>query len=409
MNIKALLSSISNKISGNAADQNADGAIARNHMGEANCYRPGKNTTASVPVQPGMNQTGFQQPVQPVANQTGYQPPVQPAMNQTGYQPPVQPAMNQTGYQPPVQPTMNQTGYQPPVQPTMNQTGYQQPMPDFAGARSAANVQAPSVAPAPQGFTAQMPYHQQPTVGTGYQPSFREAPQEQPAQRSFFGDRLAPQQPQGSVQQAPAVAPRPGWGNGQGDPHFNYSSKVARVNAVPHGRRADRVQAQQQPVAPQPPVNNVRYMNQQNFVDQNGTAYSMSIRLAQPLSTSRCYRIIEFMRNGETVLVNTELITDEAESDRCLDLLFGAAYAMDCTFTRVAARCLYLIAPRTVQVQSYASLTDMNQKDNAQRWPMSDPSNPQDPSWQRGPQVSPMAAGTGYRQPSPFASMTDFY
>ena len=127
-------------------------------------------------------------------------------------------------------------------------------------------------------------------------------------------------------------------------------------------------------------------MDPRNFVGADGTAYAMAIRLTQPLSTSRCYRIIEFMRNGEAVLVNMELMQDAIECDRCLDLLYGAAYAMGYTFTRVANRVLYLIAPQTVNVQAYASINDIAQRDNASRWPGSDPSNPLDGSWLRAPQ-----------------------
>lgn len=96
-----------------------------------------------------------------------------------------------------------------------------------------------------------------------------------------------------------------------------------------------------------------------------------------------------------------ELIPEALECDRCLDLLFGAAYAMGYTFTRVANRTLYLIAPQTVNVETYASLNDLTQRDNAGRWPGSDPSNPMDGSWQRVPQPGSFAqqgVQTGYHQ-----------
>ena len=120
-------------------------------------------------------------------------------------------------------------------------------------------------------------------------------------------------------------------------------------------------------------------MNPEHFVD-NGTAYAMVLRLAQPVNTASCYRLIEFMRNGEAVLVNMELIADDNEVSRCLDLLYGAAFAMGCAFTRVAVRCMYLITPRSVDVLSYASMEGLAQRDSAYRWPGSDRSNPQDPA-----------------------------
>lgn len=69
------------------------------------------------------------------------------------------------------------------------------------------------------------------------------------------------------------------------------------------------------------------------------------------------------------MLVNMELIRDDAEVGRCLDLLYGAAFAMGCAFTRVAVQCLYLITPRSVEVLSYASMEGLSQRDAAHRWP----------------------------------------
>lgn len=124
-------------------------------------------------------------------------------------------------------------------------------------------------------------------------------------------------------------------------------------------------------------------MDPNHFRDESGTAYTMMVQLAQPTSIAKCYRLIEFISNGETVLVNLEAVSDRAEADRCLDLLYGAAYAMNYSFTRVADRCVYLIAPREVGISSFNALNQMNQRDAAARWPGSDPSNPEDTSWQR--------------------------
>ena len=51
-------------------------------------------------------------------------------------------------------------------------------------------------------------------------------------------------------------------------------------------------------------------------------------RITQLVSFQACYRIIEFMKNGESVIVNTESIANEAEVIRCIDMLSGAAYTL---------------------------------------------------------------------------------
>ena len=122
---------------------------------------------------------------------------------------------------------------------------------------------------------------------------------------------------------------------------------------------------EEQPVRSEP---NITYMPNL-FVAGDGAAYRHVERLTQPMSASTCYRLIEFMRNGETVIVNTELIQDERENQRCLDLLYGAAYTMNCSFTRISVKSIYLIAPASVSVISYESLRQMNEQDQAVRWP----------------------------------------
>ena len=297
---------------------------------------PGEGFTAAMPYHaqsaaPSENsqlqQTGYQplfrQNAAPQAQQSALQQPLQ--FQQSAYQQPVQP-FQQSAYQQPLQ--FQQSAYQQPVQP-FQQSAYQQPV------------------------------------------QFQQSAYQQPVQ-DFRRSAQQPAQPD-----------RPTWGNGQGERGFNYTANHRRADARPRRstRSLERERQQQAQQSAQQPVANVSYLNPNHFVD-NGTAYAMVMRLAQPLNTARCYRLIEFMRNGETVLVNTELIQDEAEVSRCLDLLYGAAYAMNCVFTRVSLRSLYLITPRSVEVLPYASMEGMAQRDNAARWPGSDPSNPQDPTWQ---------------------------
>lgn len=123
-------------------------------------------------------------------------------------------------------------------------------------------------------------------------------------------------------------------------------------------------------VPPQPNAapNNIRYMPN-TFVGDDQQAYRHSERIAVVTTVSTCYRLIEFMRNGESIIVNTEQITDEVENQRCLDLLYGAAYAMRCSFTRIASQSIYLIAPSYVLVQPYDTIDRMSEQDINHRWP----------------------------------------
>ena len=101
-----------------------------------------------------------------------------------------------------------------------------------------------------------------------------------------------------------------------------------------------------------------------SFVDQNGNAYVHVERIAQLVSVSACFRIIEFMRNGESVIVNTESIASDADVQRCLDMLSGAAFTLGCTLTRITqVRRAYLIAPGSVMVMEDAAMSRWSDND----------------------------------------------
>lgn len=85
-------------------------------------------------------------------------------------------------------------------------------------------------------------------------------------------------------------------------------------------------------------------------------AYVHVERITQLVSFQACYRIIEFMKNGESVIVNTESIANEAEVIRCIDMLSGAAYTLGCSITKITnIKRAYLISPPTVQVLAECS------------------------------------------------------
>ena len=261
----------------------------------------------------------------------------------TGWHPPVQPKAQKQDRQP-----GQMTGVQPAYDPNFYQnTGFQQP---YQNGGQAPMYQQPQQT----GYQPQGSWQGQ---QTGYQPqgSWQSGMQTgyQPQQSGWQGQQQTGYQPQGSWQgQQTGFQAGQGFGQQQGGFGQNAARQTAQADAAAYQTEG-----------------NVTYAFGQQFRNTDGTAYNHVERLAQPLSVSTCFRLIEFMRNGESIIVNLELISDENERSRCLDMLCGAAFTMQCTFTRVASRCIYLIAPHTVLVEPYESIRQMNEQDSERRWP----------------------------------------
>ena len=130
---------------------------------------------------------------------------------------------------------------------------------------------------------------------------------------------------------------------------------------------------QPQPAQPQPPVpDNISYMPG-GIVGKDGREYLHTVRVGQITGVPDCYALMQCMRNNETVVVNLDLVPDPTEIDRCLDLLFGASYALQCKFHRISSRNLYLLTPATVQVETAENLRHRTEYEAENRWP--DPGN----------------------------------
>ena len=120
---------------------------------------------------------------------------------------------------------------------------------------------------------------------------------------------------------------------------------------------------QQPQPAPQQAPDNISFMPG-NYVD-GSRAYVHVERITQLVSFQACYRIIEFMKNGESVIVNTESIPNEAEVIRCIDMLSGAAYTLGCSITKITnIKRAYLISPPTVQVLADVFIKRMSDRRN---------------------------------------------
>ena len=179
---------------------------------------------------------------------------------------------------------------------------------------------------------------------------------QQAAQADFSEGQSAPMQ-QGYTQQfqnAPV-------GTGYTQQFPNYAQAPAWNQPQP--QPAPQPQPQQQ--AP----DNISFMPG-NYVD-GSRAYVHVERITQLVSFQACYRIIEFMKNGESVIVNTESIPNEAEVIRCIDMLSGAAYTLGCSITKITTvKRAYLISPPTVQVLAdvfIKRMSDRRNEDGARR------------------------------------------
>ena len=154
-----------------------------------------------------------------------------------------------------------------------------------------------------------------------------------------------------------------------------FQSPPANQAGSPFVGYQPQFQSQQapQPAQPQPPVpDNISYMPG-GIIGKDGREYLHTIRVAQITGVPDCYVLMQSMRNNETVVVNLDMVPDAAEIDRCLDLLFGASYALQCQFHHVSARNIYMLTPATVQVESAEGLRRRNEYEADNRWP--DPNN----------------------------------
>ncbi len=189
--------------------------------------------------------------------------------------------------------------------------------------------------PMQQGYTQQF---QTPPAQQGYTQQFQSAP----ASTGYTQQFQTPPVQQGYTQQF------------QSAPQQGYTQQFQNN----YGWTPDNWQ--QQPAQQQVP-DNISFMPG-HYVD--GTrAYAHVERITQLVSFQACYRIIEFMKNGESVIVNTESISNEAEIIRCIDMLSGAAYTLGCSITKITnIKCAYLIAPPTVQVMADVYIRRMSDR-----------------------------------------------
>lgn len=104
------------------------------------------------------------------------------------------------------------------------------------------------------------------------------------------------------------------------------------------------------------------------FPAANETAQLPRIRITQLHSVQQCYRIIEFMRDQEVLVVNTEPIASDQEVQRCIDMISGAAFTLSCSLTRITrAERAYLIVPSRMEALAEYQFHGMTDQDVVRR------------------------------------------
>lgn len=162
---------------------------------------------------------------------------------------------------------------------------------------------------------------------------------------------------------------------------FNGTGPVPQQPVQPQQAPFAQPVYQQQPVQPQqggyavppqqpqqPAPQSYPFAGGDSFV-ADGNAYKMVMRVAQITGVPSCFRVIEFMYNNEAVIVNAEQVTDLVEADRCMDLIFGAACAMQQRLMRVSGKQIYLITPPQIYVAPFEQLRRFGMEDIERRWP----------------------------------------
>ena len=216
-------------------------------------------------------------------------------------------------------------------------------------------------------YTAGVGGFQQP-MNSGFQPGYTGQMPPQAAPYPPMGGQTGYQQPVGGQTAYQQPAPQqPMQGQGAYQPQGGSAFQQGMGTAA-SGRTA-RMRAQREQQNPAPSPNNISYMPN-TFVGADGKAYSHVERVAQLVSVSACFRIIEFMRNGESVIVNTESIANEADIQRCLDMLAGAAFTLGCSLTKITqVKRAYLIAPLSVLVMQDVAISRWSDRDGVQQPP----------------------------------------
>ena len=94
--------------------------------------------------------------------------------------------------------------------------------------------------------------------------------------------------------------------------------------------------------------------------DAAGNPYVHELQILQLRDRDECRAIIEHLKNNCTVALNMDNIASDTEKQRCVDMLSGAAYTLNCNISRISTRGVYLITPESVRVQQDEATRRLN-------------------------------------------------
>ncbi len=201
-----------------------------------------------------------------------------------------------------------------------------------------------------------------------------------PGQQNGYPQPVPGQQPPYQAEQTAA------------NPHTPYQAPAAPQNApFTRNRRAERT--------PQRQENNVvdlfPYQQQEAAPaqPQQASPAAGSARIINARSMGDCRSAITLLRNGDTVLIVLESISDPSEMRRLVDTLSGACFSLTATITKVSRAGVYLLAPQTMAVYADQATNQMN---------MAPSRMPQRPAAGYGPaqmQQRPQYQQAGYQPP----------
>ncbi|MDO4483369.1 MAG: cell division protein SepF [Clostridia bacterium] len=116
----------------------------------------------------------------------------------------------------------------------------------------------------------------------------------------------------------------------------------------------------------QPRQDNISYLNV-NFTGSDGRGYVGVERAVLLAGISDCNRVIEYMRNNESVILNMDNIADDKEVQRCLDFVSGAAFTLEYTVTKLSrSKRIYMLSPAVILVLTDAGMANWKTGADAQ-------------------------------------------
>lgn len=213
-------------------------------------------------------------------------------------------------------------------------------------------------APAGEGYAAQQPgAYGYPQAGAYQQPAAYQQPgyPQQTAYQPAPAAYQAPGYPQSAYPQQPQ---QPADNSAFQRP---YQAPAQPQSAgYTRNRRAERAAQQQDSNV----VDFSSYQQQtQPETAQQAAAASpaaMNARIINARGMGDCRSAITLLRNGDSVLIVLENISEPAEMRRLVDTLSGACYSLTATITKVSRAGVYLLAPQAVAVYADQTTNQMN-------------------------------------------------